>query len=216
MNYKIETTYKKRELYYQEIAELIGKFILENKINNLVFFPSYKFLNEIMGLPQGEGDVAITEEMLREICIENLPILDKKCPQNAQGASYIVAGIDWGGGGFSGISRTVLSIYAVYPDREEIVKIFGKIFSQGEPTKHVEEIAFYLRSFMTNMVFGDHGGGNFAMSQLRQLVPDIRVIPVMYTDQSAPFKWDERAGRYTVNRTIMIDAFLSDLKTKKI
>jgi len=78
LNYKIETTYKKRELYYQEIAELIGKFILENKINNLVFFPSYKFLNEIYErISQKEPELNIIVQSPGMIEKEKIDFLNK-------------------------------------------------------------------------------------------------------------------------------------------
>jgi len=175
-------------------------------------YPEYKFLNEVMGLPLGEGEKTITEELVKGMCIDNLPMYEKKCPENSKNAMFIAAGIDWGGGGGNGTSRTVLSVYAVYPEKKKFIKIYGKIYEAGEPSKHIEDMAFRLRRFAPSMVFGDHGGGNFAMSQLKSLMPDVQIIPVMYTDQSSPYKWDEMAGRYTVNRTVMIDSFLLDIK----
>lgn len=186
---------------------------LLDKLDN---YPEYKFLNEVMGLPIGEGDSPITEEMIRKMCVEDLPLLDKISPQNNRGASHIVAGSDWGGSGISGDSRTVLSIYAVYPSNPSYVKIFGKIYGGGEPTKHIEDIAMYLHRFNVSTIYGDHGGGNFAMSQLAAMVPNIRVIPVMYTEQSAPFRWDDAANRFTVNRTTLIDAFFHDVKRGRV
>ncbi len=188
-------------------AKLLAK--LEN-------YPEYKFLNEVMGLPLGEGDSPITEAMLKAMCVDTLPLLDKISPQNNNGASHIVAGADWGGSGITGDSRTVLSIYAVYPSAPTFVKIFGKIYGGGEPTKHIDDIAMYLHRFNVTSFYGDHGGGNFAMSMLASKVPNVRVIPVMYTEQSAPFKWDDAAQRFTVNRTIMIDAFLHDIKRGRV
>lgn len=185
-------------------------------LDKLEKYPRHRFLNEVMGLPVGNGDQTITEDLVHGMCIETLPMLDSRCPENANGATHIVAGIDWGGGGGSGTSRTVLSIYAVYPEREQFIKIHGAIYSAGEPSQHVENIANRLRRFGVVMVFGDHGGGNFAMSQLKALVPDIRVIPVMYTEQNRPYKWDDIANRYTVNRTVMIDSFLMDVKQGRV
>lgn len=179
-------------------------------------YPEYKFLNEVMGLPIGEGDSPITKDMLKEHCIEEMSCLPIKSPQNSTGATHMAAGIDWGGGGVSGTSRTTLSVYAVYPDRQTFVKVYGKVYSGGEPTKHIDDIAEKLRSLGVIYAFGDHGGGNFSLSQLSRLVPEIRVIPVMYTEQSNPYKWDERAARYTVNRTIMIDNFFLDYKMGRI
>lgn len=180
-------------------------------------YPSIKFDNEVMGLPSGEGESPITEEMLRSICREDMPMLQKVCRENANGARYIAAGIDWGGGGFAGVSRTVLSIYAVYPEQPLYRKIFGKIYQEGEPTKHVKDIAMWLIRFGVHMVCGDHGGGNFALSQLAENIPpSMRLIPVMYSDASAPFRWDEHSRRYTVNRTTLIDEFFADVNRKHI
>lgn len=176
-----------------------------------------KFDNEVMGLPNGEGDSPITREMLEDICLPNLSMLDRICKENADGARYIAAGIDWGGGGEMGVSRTVLSIYACYPEQPMYKKIFGKIYDDGEPAAHVEDIAMWLVRFGVHMICGDHGGGNFAMSMLSTKIPvHMRLIPVMYSDASAPFRWDESARRYTVNRTAMIDAFFMDIKSRTI
>ena len=65
-----------------------------------------------------------------------------------------------------------------------------------------------MTRFGAHMVCGDHGGGNFAMSQLRNRVPAaMRLVPVMSSDTAAPRRWNEHAARYTVNRTTMIDIF---------
>ena len=181
-----------------------------------VYSPA-KFDNEVLGLPNGEGESPITEEMLQAICLPNLRMMDRVCQENAEGARYIAAGIDWGGGGEMGVSRTVLSIYAVYPEEPMFKKIFGKIYTEGEPVKHVEDIAMWLVRFGCHMVCGDHGGGNFAMSALSEKLPaHMRLIPIMYSDASAPYRWDETARRYTVNRTVVIDSFFGDVKKKVV
>jgi len=192
--------------------ELKWKELLRKRDN----YPEYKFLNEVMGIPMGEGDNPITESMLRAMCLDSLIMEHYKTEANSLGCDFIAAGIDWGGSGVEGTSRTTLSIYAVYPANPKYIKIYGKIFGGGEPSKHVTEIAGLLRAFNVNMCFADHGGGNFAISQLRNCVPDIRIVPVMYTDQSAPYRWDDNAGRYTVNRTVMIDGFLNEIKQQKV
>lgn len=180
-----------------------------------VYSPA-KFDNEVMGLPNGEGTSPITEEMLQESCNPRLRMLDRACRENADGAQFIAAGIDWGGGGELGLSRTVLAIYAVYPERPLYRNIFCKIYKEGEPAAHVNDIAMWLGRFSPHMVCGDHGGGNFAMSQLAaKLPPHIRLIPVMYSDASSPCRWDESARRYVVNRTAIIDAFFMDLKKER-
>jgi hypothetical protein len=192
----------------------------EEKWNNVLYklerYPEYKFANEVMGMPSGEGDSPITEELLRNMCLPTLRMENQRTVENSTGATHLLAGIDWGGGGGNGTSRTTLSIYAVFSNRDSTWNIFNKIYSGGEPTKHIEDIAMHLNRFQVHMVFGDHGGGNFAMSQLNSLVPRTRVVPVMYTEQNKPYSWDEAAGRYTVNRTVMIDSFIVAMKQQEV
>lgn len=185
-------------------------------IEKMETYPSYKFNNEVLGLPEGEGDSPITEALLREACIPELRMETRLTEHNSVGGTYFVAGIDWGGNGIEGTSRTTVSIYAVYPERRQSTKIYGQIFGPGDPTHHVEEISSVLKRFGVHMAFGDHGGGNFAMAMLQNLTPSVRIVPVMYAEQSSLFKWSEDAGRYTVNRTRLIDAFFMALKTGEI
>ena len=193
----------------------------ENKWNDLLTkmetYPDIKFDNEVLGIPNGEGESPITEEILRKACIESLPCTDGITKQNSANAKYFAAGIDWGGGGSAGVSRTVLSIYAVDPEAPLFTKVYGKIYDDGEPARHVRDIANHLVRFHVHLCCGDHGGGNFAMSQLREVTPpSTRIVPVMYSAASAPCTWDERAKRYTVNRTVMIDNFFTDLMQGKV
>ena len=179
-------------------------------------YPEYKFDNEVLGIAAGEASKPITNELLKESCVAALMMESRRSLSNSNGAAFMAAGIDWGGGGQSGNSTTTLSIYAVYPDRAKAVNIFGRIYGAGEPTQHVRDIGHMLKLFGVTMCMGDHGGGNFAMSQLKEVCPGMSLVPVMYTDQNKPFNWDKDAQRYTVNRTVMIDAFLIDLKKRAI
>jgi hypothetical protein len=183
----------------------------DNLRKKVIDYPDYKTRNEIMGDPQGEGDALITEGLLQGMCRESIPMADKKEKTTCGVATFMLAGIDWGGGGSTGTSRTVLSIYAADQGREAR-HVFGKIYDAGEPSQHLEDIARWLRKFQVISVYADHGGGNFAISQLTNYVPDIQIIPVMYSEQSAPLRWDEKARRFIVNRTAMIDSFILDIK----
>jgi len=187
-----------------------------NLLKKLENYPDYKIRNEIMGDPLGEGESIITEDLLKGMCREEMPMAVEKEPNACGGATYIAGGIDWGGGGTTGTSRTVLTIYAVNSTKPEYRMVFGKIYESGEPTKHLEDIAYWLRMFQVTHTYADHGGGNFAISQLNSLMPGMAIVPVMYTDQAAPLKWDKAARRFTVNRTNMIDNFIGDIKKRHV
>lgn len=181
-------------------------------LTKLETYPEVKFDNEVLGLPSGEGESPITEDMLKAICVPTLKLLDHACPENIGEADYVVAGIDWGGGGKMGTSRTTLHIYTVGVDPIQYTCIFGKIYDEGEPSKHVEDIARTISRFGCQVAYGDHGGGNFAMSRLRQLVPgNVQVVPVMYSEAAAPLKWNAAGHHYVANRTSMIDDFFNDM-----
>jgi len=188
----------------------------EKVLTKLENYPDYKFLNEVMGLPLGEGESPITAEAIKARCLPKLEKQYEKTKHNAVGAEFLVAGIDWGGGGMSENSRTTLSIYAIYPERPEFVKVFGEIYGTGDPVKHLEEMAKIIKKFKCDIVVADHGGGNYANSHLRSLIPQIRVIAAMYTDQGQPWKWHEKGGYYTLNRTMIIDGFLFDYLKKGV
>ncbi len=175
-----------------------------------------QFDNEVMGLPSGIGERLITEPLLRAASVPTLVMQNKRTLPEWQSGELAIAGIDWGGGGMDGVSNTVLKIFKVLPERDETILMFGKKFGGGEPSKHVDEIAHYLRIFDVEACYGDKGGGNFAASQLRLQLAKTRYVPVQYTEQSAPFRWDNKAGCFNVNRTIMIDATVSGLKNGKI
>lgn len=175
-------------------------------------YPDYKTKNEIMGDPIGEGDALITEPLLKAMCYEDAAMASEKSNASCGQADFMLGGIDWGGGGSTGTSRTVLSIFSADGQGMEARMVFGKIYTSGEPTKHIEDIAYWLRKFQVTATYADHGGGNFAISQLAQYMPGMQLIPVMYTDQAVPFRWDEKARRFTVNRTVMIDSFILDIK----
>ena len=191
----------------------------ERLLEKLEIYPEAKFDNEVMGLPCGDGEQAISENDLKAIC-EDVPMENRRTLQNAKDAEFLAAGIDWGGGGAKNVSRTVLSIYAVYPDKPLYRKIYGKIYSEGEPVKHIRDIASTLCRFGVEVVCADHGLGNMAVSQLRDALSNsgsevystIPIYPVMYSEASRPVSWNNEGRHYVVNRTNLIDNFLMDLK----
>lgn len=188
-----------------------GKWV--RLLEKLETYPDVKFDNEVMGLPNGEGDTPITEEMLKNICIPGLKVYDIAKPENVGGADFVVAGIDWGGGGAAGTSRTTLHIYAGRSSPPLYTCVFGRIYTEGEPLRHVDDIAKIVSRFGCRAVYADHGGGNFAMSILRdKLRGSIQLVPVMYSDASAPLKWNSPGHHYTANRTTVIDEFFSDMQ----
>lgn len=194
-------------------------------LEKLELYPEVKFNNEVMGLPSGDGEQPFTEEDLRGICREDMPMTYERTLKYSAGAEFLAAGIDWGGGGAKNVSRTVLGIYAVYPgDPPKYRLVFGKIYTEGEPAKHLGDIADHLRRFSVNIVCADHGLGSMAISGLKQALNGISdglssiipIYPVMYSDASRPFKWNNDGQYYVVNRTMMIDDFFMDIKRKFI
>lgn len=184
----------------------------ETLLGKLDTYPDYKFMNEVMGIPSGEGSSLITESALRDIAIPQLAMTDYLTKANSEGSAYIVAGIDWGGGGQDGTSRTVLMICAVYPNLSRVVFIYGKIYMSKDFDSNVKDIAEICRKFHVTWIYGDWGGGIAALSQISKLVGSTRVIPVMYNNSGIPYKWDNVNNRALVNKVDMIDNFILDIK----
>ena len=182
-----------------------------NKWKELLFkrekYSEVKFLNEILGLPSGVGD---------KLIIEKLPQSESRNEDNCGGSPYIVAGADWSGGGIDNSSSTTLSIIAVYPSKNLYLNIFNKRYQAGEPSKHLKNMAHYIHAFGVNIVYGDLGVGHFAMSSLAELIPSIRVVPVMYSGTDRAIKWVEGSGHFTLGRTKVIDNLILDIKKKRV
>jgi hypothetical protein len=184
-------------------------------------YPRSKFKNEVMGVSDSLGSRLITREELESFCTDyhftDVPRTNKKY-------DYIVAGVDWSGGGQEGNSLTVLYIWGVNPGdghhRMKMDTLYFKIYPENNPlsTDIVDDIITKCRHFGVHLIMGDAGGGALANDYL-QSVFGHQARQVQYKGmttgagggQKGAFYWNKQ-DRYMAERTNMIDHFLMYVK----
>ena len=91
-----------------------------------------RFKNEVLGLPTALGDHVVTRSEM-EACCGDRRMAQGPGDVPPVGRGMLIAGVDWGGGGVSGVSRTVLVIGFIRSDNcFEIVRM-DKFAASEEP-----------------------------------------------------------------------------------
>ncbi len=133
----IDTTYKNRDSYYQEIALRIKATIKSYPGNYIVFFPSYKFLNSVLDFYQEDNDnpnlhiqsTSMTSEerqaVLNSYSISNNQLLF------AISGGFFGEGIDLQGQQLIGCIVVGISLPMVSFERELIKQYFSALGKSG-------------------------------------------------------------------------------------
>lgn len=175
-----------------------------------VFGPS-RFRNEVLGVSDAIGRRLISLDELKSLCT-GPGILRSPDPNgNMQDVSLTVAGVDWSGGGTSGISRTVLWVWGWVPRIQKLRTLYYRIYPGNNPVNDVRDILDILQKYHVTVVVGDAGEGALPNSMLRDGLGAHRCTMVQYGSQQSPCKWNG-IDRYTADRTTMIDNYLMLLK----
>lgn len=178
------------------------------------FGPS-KFRNEVLGVSDAIGRRLISLEELKSLCTG--PACERRPGHqtNMKGVSVIVAGVDWSGGGTSGVSRTVLWLWGYVPAEQKLRTLFYKIFPGQNPVADVKEILEILAAYSVTIVVGDAGEGALPNSMLRDALGPHRVTMVQYGSYQWPCRWNG-LDRYNADRTTLIDNYLMILKKQGV
>ena len=168
------------------------------------------FRNEVLGVSDAIGTRLISLEELQALCTGKELVQFPKDP-DFLGYSMHVAGVDWSGGGTTGISRSVLWIWGFRPADQKMVCRYYKVYPGTNPVHAVEEIATICSGYQVAMVAGDAGEGALANDLLRKSLGHHRVTQVQYGSQSRAMKWNGQ-DRYNADRTTLIDNYFMLLK----
>jgi len=176
--------------------------------------PISVFRNEVLGVSDAIGTRMISKEELESLCTSRE---GREAPDGntMQGISMTVAGIDWSGGGTTGISRTVLWIWGWHRERQKLVCMFYKVFPGVNPIHIIDKIGQICTNYRVEMVVGDAGEGHTANNQLRTVLGHHRVHQVQYGSQVEALKWNKK-DRFTADRTTLIDNYFMFLKNKGV
>lgn len=177
-------------------------------------FSSARFRNEVLGVSDAQGTRLISLEELQALCQDYLAS-DTPSAELLEGITLKVGGVDWSGGGTTGVSRTVAWVFGWHAPSQKLKVLWYHIYPGTNPYDTVEHIVEMFNRFGVMHVFGDAGEGALPNSTLREKLGHHRVTQVQYGAFNKPFTWNG-TDRYLADRTTMIDNYILMLKRQGI
>jgi hypothetical protein len=175
-------------------------------------YPPAKFNNEVVGVSDAIGTRMLSLEELHACCDTNRTFSETPLPGDARTITLRAAGVDWSGGGTSGVSRTVLWIWGEDARRQKLICLFYKVYPGQNPVAIVDDVARICLTYRVALVIGDAGEGHLANKLLMtKLGGEHRVRQLQYGSQKQPITWN-RIDRYTTDRTMLIDNYFMHIK----
>lgn len=168
------------------------------------------FLNEVMGVSTEGGSRLFGLSELQALCDSQYVMGDGQPGPYWQPQRYrtIVGGIDYGGNGQDGVSRTVLTIWGLeYSGKFRL--LYYKIYPVENPVHTFDDLCKRLRVFNVRAVGADANGGDLPNSMLRETFGHEFVKPIHYCTQKSILVWDDvlHQGCYKGDRSALIDNF---------
>jgi len=176
--------------------------------------PTATFNNEVLGISDAIGTRMISKEELEELCTGQPLQLYPKA-DTFVGLNHVVGGVDWSGGGTTGVSRTVIWIWGFRQSDRRMLTLLYKVYPGINPVNIIDEIANIFACYRVEIVIGDAGEGHTANDLLRKKLGYHRVQQVQYASATKAFVWNDY-DRYIADRTTVIDNYFMDIKQKKL
>ena len=161
------------------------------------------------------SNMSRVKEELEALCDNHWRLSEQPTTERFRGITKCVAGVDWSGGGTSGVSRTVLWIWGFRAADQKLVCMLYKVFPGKNPVHIIDEIAQLCNAYRVEVVIGDAGEGFTANNLLRTKLGHHRVIQLQYGSQKEALKWND-LDRYMADRTCLIDNFFMYLKNQSV
>lgn len=177
--------------------------------------PPTTFKNEVLGVSDAIGARMISKEELEALCTMGRPFTNGPTAQDFKMVSSFIAGVDWSGGGTSGISRTAIWVWGYCPGNQELMTMYYEAFEGKNPVHIIDEIASICTQWRVELIVGDAGEGHTANGLLQTKLGPHRVLQIQYGSQSRALHWNG-IDRYTADRTTLIDSFFVELKRGKM
>lgn len=169
--------------------------------------------NEVIGVSDSIGARMLSKEELVSLCTDR-QLVERPPDDLFKGIRCTVAGVDWSGGGTTGISRTVLWIWGYRGSDQKLTCMFYKVYPGINPVNVIDEIALVCSMYKVVLVIGDAGEGHTANNLLRNKLGAHRVHQVQYGAQKDAFVWNG-VDRWMGDRTTLIDNYFMGLKKKE-
>lgn len=205
-----------KELHGFRISQLMVPWISAKDIwNKYTTYSLDKFHNEVLGRSYENADKPFTPLMLGRISANNLTMYNRAEREFANTPNYM--GIDWGTGGKS---FTVVSIYSRSPATNKFQLIFVKRYAIGEeldPEYQMKDICYMMDNYRIRKSVVDWGFGYDRYKKLQSIFGVGRVVACYYSfNQKAKKKYDAEQGRWIVNRTQVIQEYITAVQKEEI
>ncbi len=175
--------------------------------------------NEVFGKSYAMGSRFLQRDDLERQCREYYisrsprPEMFSDIVRGVDGQLQIYAGVDWSGGGDSGVSRTALWIWGVLPDNR-LKTLHFEIFPMREPIDDLETIGELIVAFHVKKTGADAGVGALANSFLRKKLGRDNMVQFQYGSFRQHFM--RGADRILVDRTSAIDSYMAIIKQQGV
>jgi hypothetical protein len=168
------------------------------------------FKNECLGLPTILGDHIVTRAELEACCSDRPMALSiNDVPQEVR--PFLIAGIDWGGGG---TSRTVLVIgYMDLQYRFNVLR-FDRFRAEEDPDHVLQQVAQRCSQFTIRLIGADGGGNGHVYNRLLidRLGQKCVLHAIMYSTSEHEPRREGLLWRWTVNRSASIGTVFGRVK----
>jgi hypothetical protein len=147
--------------------------------------PAYAFANEVCGEPSSTGARLVTEIDIRRAATLGHPNRESEAVARLDKYTHRILAVDWGGGGESWLSFTVLALIGMLPDGSiEVPWAYRSLI----PSEHLEEARLVLTAlarFRCSHLIHDYNGSGAVRETLiiQSGFPIDRCKPIAYTGQ---------------------------------
>jgi hypothetical protein len=170
------------------------------------------FKNECLGIPTALGDHIVTRAEL-EACCTDRPMAQSLRDVPPAARPWLVAGVDWGGGG---AARTALTIGHLDDRYRFVVARFDRFPAREAPDRVLEQVARRCADFDIRLIGCDGGGNGNVFNRLLADRLGGRCVPfaILYAPSDHAPRQDGLLWRWTVNRSATLGVVFGRVKKK--
>lgn len=175
--------------------------------------PLATFRNEVLGVSDSVGARVVTLEHLRAAADGPLCSLRPNPKVNMVGVSKLAVGIDWGGGGIGGKSRTVVVILGWVPSLGKDRVLYYRIFPGLHPVQDLEHIYQVCCFYSGATIIGaDEGGGHMPTDLLRgKFGTQRKIVKFKYVVTDRYIKFNKENGLWNLSKVKSLDSLMAAL-----
>jgi len=151
--------------------------------------PTYGFYNEILGTSYDNAS-----ELISKTALVDNSTLDHdnsyddaiKLARNRKKYPYVTMGVDWGGGGESGVSRTAVAVLGWKGNAKPDVLYMDRVLNPMATDREAFYIKDLARAFGVDLVADDYCGAGEAKEVilLQTGFPSNKLMPIAYVPSS--------------------------------